>query len=92
MCADHERGHIFTDRLLNMRGSKLTMFMGSNTIKGIISKLNDDIEFIDRKRLSKLTYSGHKKISRINRKTAIIAFSIEKAIIAVFLLIREIFL
>ena len=32
MCADHERGHIFTDRLLNMRGSKLTMFMGSNTI------------------------------------------------------------
>ena len=43
MCADHERGHIFTDRLLNMRGSKLTMFMGSNTIKGIVSKLNDDI-------------------------------------------------
>ena len=63
MCADHERGHIFTDRLLNMRGSKLTMFMGSNTIKGIISKLNEDIEFINRKRLSNLTYAGHKKIS-----------------------------
>ena len=46
MCADHERGHIFTDRLLNMRGNKLTMFMGSNTIKNIISKLDDDIEFI----------------------------------------------
>ena len=40
MCADHERGHVFTDRLLNMRGNKLTMFMGSNTIKKIISKLN----------------------------------------------------
>ena len=78
MCADHERGHIFTDRLLNMRGSKLTMFMGSNTIKNIISKLNDDVEFIDRKRLSKLSYAGHKKISRINRKTAIIAFSAEE--------------
>ena len=78
MCADHERGHIFTDRLLNMRGSKLTMFMGSNTIKSIISKLDDDIEFIDRKRLSKLSYAGHKKISRINRKTAIIAFSAEE--------------
>ena len=39
MCADHERGHIFTDRLLNMRGSKLTMLMGSNTIKNIILKL-----------------------------------------------------
>ena len=43
MCADHERGHIFTDRLLNMRGTKLTMLMGSNTIKNIISKLDDDI-------------------------------------------------
>ncbi len=77
MCADHERGHIFTDRLLNMRGNKLTMFMGSNTIKNIISKLDDDIEFINRNRLSKLSYVGHKKISRINRKTAIIAFSAE---------------
>ena len=78
MCADHERGHIFTDRLLNIRGSKLTMLMGSNTIKDVISKLDDDIEFINRNRLSKLTYTGHKKISRINRKTAIIAFSAEE--------------
>jgi ATP-dependent RNA helicase SUPV3L1/SUV3 len=78
MCADHERGHIFTDRLLNLRGEKLTMFMGSNTIKNIISKLNEDTEFINRNRLSKLTYAGHKKISRINRKTAIIAFSAEE--------------
>ena len=77
MCADHERGHIFTDRLLNMRGNKLTMFMGSNTIKSIINNLDDDIEFINRNRLSKLTYLGHKKISRIDRKTAIIAFSAE---------------
>ena len=73
MCADHERGHIFTDRLLNLRGEKLTMLMGSSTIKNIISKLNEDLEFINRDRLSKLTYAGHKKISRINRKTAIIA-------------------
>ena len=43
MCADHERGHIFTDRLINLRGSKLTMFMGSNTIRKIISKLDDDV-------------------------------------------------
>ena len=78
MCADHERGHIFTDRLLNIRGEKLTMFMGSNTIKNIISRLDGDIEFINRDRLSKLTYGGHKKISRINRKTAIIAFSAEE--------------
>ena len=40
MCSDHERGHIFTDRLLNLRGNKLTMFMGSSTLKTIISKLD----------------------------------------------------
>ena len=67
MCCDHERGHIFTDRLLNLRGEKLTMLMGSNTIKNIISKLDEDIEFINKERFSKLTYSGHKKISRIER-------------------------
>ena len=78
MCADHERGHIFTDRLLNLRGEKLTMMMGSNTIKNIITKLNEDTEFINRDRLSKLSYVGHKKISRIDRKTAIIAFSTEE--------------
>jgi len=88
MCADHERGHIFTDRLLNMRGNKLTMLMGSNTIKNIISNLDDDIEFINRNRLSKLSYSGHKKISRINRKTAIIAFSTEE-VYAIAELIRR---
>jgi len=88
MCADHERGHIFTDRLINMRGNKLTMLMGSNTIKNIISKLDDDIEFINRNRLSKLSYVGHKKISRINRKTAIIAFSAEE-VYAIAELIRR---
>ena len=88
MCADHERGHIFTDRLLNMRGEKLTMLMGSNTIKKIISKLNGDIEFINRDRLSKLSYGGHKKISRINRKTAVIAFSAEE-VYAIAELIRR---
>ncbi|MDC0566372.1 helicase-related protein, partial [Candidatus Pelagibacter sp.] len=88
MCADHERGHIFTDRLLDMRGEKLTMLMGSNTIKNIISKLDGDIEFINRERLSKLTYAGHKKISRINRKTAIIAFSAEE-VYAIAELIRR---
>jgi len=88
MCADHERGHIFTDRLLNMRGNKLTMFMGSNTIKNIISKLDGDIEFINRNRLSKLSYVSHKKISRINRKAAIIAFSSEE-VYAIAELIRR---
>ncbi len=78
ICADHERGHIFTDRLLNLRGEKLTMFMGSSTIKNIITKLDEDTEFINKDRLSKLSYVGYKKISRIDRKSVIIAFSTEE--------------
>ena len=89
MCSDHERGHIFTDRLLNLRGEKLTMFMGSHTVKKLISKLEGDIEFINKERFSKLTYSGHKKISRIERKSAIIAFSTEEVYAIAELLRRQ---
>ncbi len=88
MCSDNERGHVFTDRLINLRGEKLTMFMGANTIKNIISKLDGDIEFISKERLSKLLYIGHKKISRIERKSAIIAFSTEE-VYAIAELIRR---
>ena len=88
MCSDHERGHIFTDRLLNLRGEKLTMLMGSNTIKSIIQKLEDDIDFINKQRLSKLSFGGHKKISRIERKSAVIAFSTEE-VYAIAELIRR---
>ncbi len=88
MCSDQERGHIFTNRLLNLRGEKITMFMGANSIKNIISKLEGDIEFINKERLSKLIYTGHKKISRIERKSAIIAFSAEE-VYAIAELIRR---
>ena len=89
MCSDPERGHIFTDRLLNLRGEKLTMFMGSHTMKNLISNLEEDIEFINKDRLSKLTYSGYKKISRIERKSAIIAFSSEEVYAIAELLRRQ---
>jgi len=78
MCADKERGHIFTDRLLYARGEKLTMFLGSQIMKNIISDLVDGAEFVKKERFSKLSYSGYKKISRLDGKTAIIAFSIEE--------------
>lgn len=78
MCADHERGHIFTDRLLNTRGDKLTMFLGSQTMKYLIKSLINNIEFVSSERYSNLTYSGYKKISRLNPKTALIAFSIDE--------------
>ena len=89
MCSDNERGHIFTDRLLHLRGEKLTMFMGSNTIKNLLSHLEEDIEFISKDRFSKLTYSGYKKISRIERKSAIIAFSAEEVYAIAELLRRQ---
>ena len=78
MCADKERGHIFTDRLLHARGDKLTMFLGSQIMRNIIHDLVDGVDFIKKERFSKLSYSGYKKISRLDRKTAIIAFSIEE--------------
>lgn len=77
MCADPERGHIFTDRLMHYRGDKLTMFLGSDTVKKLITELVPNTEFIYRERLSKLTYSGYKKISRIKPRSAIIAFSVD---------------
>ena len=78
MCGHRERGHIFTDRLLNFRGEVLTMFLGSQIMQDIISKLIKNVEFIKQERFSKLSFNGTKKISRLNRKSALIAFSIEE--------------
>ena len=78
MCGDKTRGHIFTDRLLYSRGQKLTMFLGSQVMKKIIQNLVQNVKFEKKERFSKLTYSGYKKISRLDRKVAIIAFSIEE--------------
>ena len=78
MCGDRERGHIFTDRLLNSRGEVLTMFLGSQIMENIISQIVPETEFVKQERFSKLSYSGHKKISRLDRKSALIAFSIEE--------------
>ena len=77
MCADRERGHIFTERMLESRGTKLTMFLGSQVMAKIIKELVNNVNFENKERYSKLSYSGIKKISRLDRKVAIIAFSIE---------------
>ena len=77
MCADRERGHIFTERMLQSRGTKLTMFLGSQIMANIIKELVNNVHFENKERYSKLSYSGIKKISRLDRKVAIIAFSIE---------------
>ena len=88
MCSDRERGHIFTERMLETRGSKLTMFLGSQVMAKIIKELVDNVEFENKERYSKLSYSGIKKISRLERKVAIIAFSIEE-VYAIAELIRR---
>ncbi len=77
LCADPDRGHIFTDRLLRARGTKTTMFMGSDTIQTILTGLVPHVEVITRPRLSNLEYTGFKKLTRLNKRTAVVAFSID---------------
>ena len=78
LASDPERGHIYTDRLLYSRGNLETIFLGSLTIKKLILSIIPDIEIVTRPRLSKLTYSGSKKISKLPKRTAIVAFSINR--------------
>lgn len=75
LCADHERGHIFTDRLLNARGLVETMFLGSDSIQPMIRRLVPGVEFISRPRFSQLTYAGYRKLTRLPPRSAIVAFS-----------------
>lgn len=76
LCADDERGHIFTDRLLHARGGEETMFLGSDMIRPLIQKLIPRVEIISRPRFSSLTYAGHKKLTKLPPRSAITAFSV----------------
>ncbi len=75
LCGDLERGHVFTDRLLHARGRSETLLLGAQTMRDAISDIIPGANFIARPRLSKLTYSGEKKITRLPARTAIVAFS-----------------
>lgn len=75
LAGDPERGHVFTDRLLHARGRSETLLLGSQTMREAISDLIPGANFISRPRLSKLTYAGEKKISRLPARSAIVAFS-----------------
>lgn len=67
MCADPDRGHVFTDRLLHARGSVETIFMGAETIKPLLKKLVPEAEYLSRPRFSTLTYTGAKKLPACRR-------------------------
>jgi ATP-dependent RNA helicase SUPV3L1/SUV3 len=75
LCADPERGHVFTDRLLNARGDEETLFMGAESMRGAIQRFVPQAYFISRPRFSDLAYTGHKKLTRLPRRSAIVAFS-----------------
>ncbi|MEM6823991.1 MAG: helicase-related protein [Pseudomonadota bacterium] len=77
LCADPERGHVFTDRLLNARGQLETLFLGAETMRGAISSLVAGASYMKRERFSDLTYTGSKKISRMPPRAAIVGFSVE---------------
>ncbi|MGY6533984.1 MAG: helicase-related protein [Pararhodobacter sp.] len=77
LCADPDRGHVFTDRLLHARGLHETLFLGSDTMRGAIAALVPGTQFIRRERMSQLTWAGSKKIARMPARSAIVAFSIE---------------
>ncbi|MEL6648531.1 MAG: helicase-related protein, partial [Pseudomonadota bacterium] len=77
LCADPERGHVFTDRLLRMRGHKETQFLGASTMRGAIADLVPEIEFVGRQRMSQLAYTGSRKIPKLPPRSAIVGFSVE---------------
>ena len=75
MGADRERGHVFTDRLLHTRGRDETMILGAETLRPLIRRLLPDAEIVTRPRFSTLSYVGAKKLSRLPKRSAIVAFT-----------------
>jgi len=75
LAGDPERGHVFTDRLLHARGRTETLLLGAHTMRDAIEDLIPGANFISRPRLSRLTYAGEKKITRLPARSAVVAFS-----------------
>jgi ATP-dependent RNA helicase SUPV3L1/SUV3 len=78
LAGDLERGHIFTDRILNLRGRQETLLLGAATMRGILERLLRGVSVVTRPRLSHLAYAGSKKITRLPRRSAIVAFSADE--------------
>ncbi len=88
LAGDLERGHIFTDRVLHLRGRDETLLLGAGTMKPILEQMLPGIHVIERPRLSQLFYAGSKKITRLPQRTAIVAFSADE-VYAIAELIRR---
>src|SRR6202163_3246708 len=88
LAADFERGHVFTDRMLNRRGREETLVLGAATMRPMVERLLPGANILSRPRLSQLTFAGDKKLTRQPRRTAIVAFSAEE-VYAIAELIRR---
>ena len=88
LCADPERGHVFTHRLLHARGSAETMLLGAGTMAPLVRRLLPHAEIVTRERFSALTYAGPKKLTRLPRRSAVVAFSADQ-VYAIAELIRR---
>src|SRR3954449_12173770 len=86
--ADLERGHVFTDRMLNRRGREETLVLGASTMRNMVEKLLPGANILSRPRLSTLHFAGEKKITRLPRRSAIVAFSADE-VYAIAELIRR---
>ncbi|MCZ0736092.1 DEAD/DEAH box helicase, partial [Phreatobacter sp. AB_2022a] len=88
IAADLDRGHVFTDRLLNRRGRDETMLLGAATMRGLIEKLVPGTNIVTRPRFSNLSFAGERKLTRLPRRSAIVAFSADE-VYAIAELIRR---
>ena len=78
MGTDLERGHVFTDRMLNFRGRDETLVLGAQTVRPMVEKLLPGAHILSRPRLSQLTHAGDRKLTRLPRRSAIVAFSADE--------------
>src|SRR5205823_4873209 len=85
---DLERGHVFTDRMLNRRGREETLVLGAATVRPMVERLLPGAHVLTRPRLSQLSFAGEKKITRLPRRSAIVAFSADE-VYAIAELIRR---
>jgi len=88
LAADRERGHVFTHRLMHMRGDLETLFLGAGTIKTRLQNVVPGCRIDHRPRFSELSYAGAKKLTRLPRRSAVVAFSADE-VYAVAELIRR---
>jgi ATP-dependent RNA helicase SUPV3L1/SUV3 len=88
LAADFERGHVFTDRMLHRRGREETLVLGAATMRPIVERLLPGASIVSRPRLSQLTFAGEKKLTRLPRRSAIVAFSTDE-VYAIAELIRR---